>query len=170
MNGLDEFFSNTRGLRQPEIDWLLAQGVPALALAKDHGEIGFVIAASKVVFGDSHFDFADDDAEHGVAALIMVARDENGDVADLVAWRPRDQLIAPYLGAVSMLGQHNVGMPRLGEPLLVHPEPLNWLRAARDGVVVLNPQHAWAILADAGDLPGGERRAWPRLTRSPAAP
>ena len=170
MSFLDEFFTHTRNLRMAEINWLLGQGVTPLALAKDPGEIGFVIGAAKVVFNANHFDFAKHDADLDVSALVMVARDEAGDVADLVAWRPKDQIVAPYACSVSMLGQHNIERPRLGEPLLVHSDPLHWLRADRQGVVVLNPQRAWSLLFDAGELQAanvehGLSHAFGRLAR-----
>jgi hypothetical protein len=56
-----------------------------------------------------------------------------------------------------MLGQSNLYGWRLGEPLLMHETPLEWLRAGRDGVFVIDPQRASPLLRPVEPL--GVRRA-----------
>jgi hypothetical protein len=45
-----------------------------------------------------------------------------------------------------MLGQDNLHGWRLGEPLIIHETPLEWLQAGREGVFVIDPQRASPLL------------------------
>jgi hypothetical protein len=77
-----------------------------------------------------------------VAAIIIPVHDETGDIVDLAAWNPDDGALALWRGVAAMLGTENIFAPRLGEPLLVHETPLDWLRAGRRGVFIVDPQRA----------------------------
>jgi hypothetical protein len=71
------------------------------------------------------------------AALIFMVRDQIGDAIDLAAWNLGRRRPALWCGRGSMLGSENLFGPRMTEGLLVHPSPLEWLRAACNGVVNL---------------------------------
>jgi hypothetical protein len=86
------------------------------------------------------------DASEAVAAIIFPAPDERGQLIDLAAWEPETGRLALLLARVSMLGQDNLYGWRVGEPLLVHESPLEWLRAGREGVFVIDPQCASSLL------------------------
>src|SRR4051794_12098030 len=130
-------FHTSHSLRQRQIDALLQAGVPSLALGSDPGGyVGYTLAADCVVFNGRYFDFARDldDPAEAVTALLIAARDEGGDVVDIVAAGPCDRRIATWVGRVSMLGQQNLWAPRLGpEMLSVHPDPITWLADDRRG-------------------------------------
>jgi hypothetical protein len=150
---LDAYISETRSLRANEITWLLERGVPPLAIGTDPNENGFALAFASVVTDDNGFYFASerpDERAHG--AFIIVVRDEDGDLADLTAWRPKDRLLANWRGSPGLLGAQHVHEPRMGEPLAIMADPLDWLRRGRHGVVITDTARApWALL-DAGTL------------------
>jgi len=81
-----------------------------------------------------------------VSAIIIPVHDETGDLVDLAAWNPDDAALALWRGMASMLGAENIFAPRFGEPLLVHETPLDWLRAGRHGVYIVDPQRAAPLL------------------------
>ena len=128
-------------LTRPAIDWLVkTHGVPGSALADD----GFVLRTARVVFTGMRFDVADE----GVSALLILARDCSGDVADLVAWT-RDGQIATLLGRVSVLGEHVLFGPESYAPIPVCATPLEWLQAGRAGIVILDAERAGRTLIEA---------------------
>jgi hypothetical protein len=81
-----------------------------------------------------------------VAGVVIPVRDECGDLLDLAAWNVDGGKLALWRGVASMLGAENIFAPRLGEPLLVHETPLDWLRAGRHGVFIVDPQRAAPLL------------------------
>jgi hypothetical protein len=86
------------------------------------------------------------DASGAVVAVVFLAFDDLGNPLDLVAWEPETGRLALWLGRVSMLGQDNLYGWRIGEPLAAHETPLEWLRAGREGVFVIDPQRASPLL------------------------
>jgi hypothetical protein len=94
------------------------------------------------------FEFARDarDPSGAVVAVIFLARDDLGDPSDLAAWEPETGRLALWLGRVSILGQDNLYDWRLGDPLMVHETPLEWLKAGREGVFVIDSQRASPLL------------------------
>ena len=94
------------------------------------------------------FEFARDarDPSEAVAAIVLAAPDELGQLTDLAAWEPETGRMALLLGRVSMLGQDNLYGWRLCEPLLMHDTPLEWLMAGREGVFVIDPERASPLL------------------------
>ena len=100
---------------------------------------------AQVVMHDGFlFDFADEADGTPVDAMIFLARDEEGEPADVVAWEPRSKRLAAWYGAVSLLGMENVFGPRLDlhNALEVFRDPVRWLGTERQGVVVIHPQAA----------------------------
>jgi hypothetical protein len=86
------------------------------------------------------------DASNAVTAVVFMARDDLSNPLDLAAWEPETGRLALWLGRVSMLGQDNLYGWRIGEPLVVHETPLEWLQAGREGVFVIDPQRASPLL------------------------
>jgi hypothetical protein len=109
-------------------------GVSEQALAGDAAKGTFKVTCSRVVWGAKFFDFN----PHGDPAAIFICRDEDGGVQDMAAWSPKDGRLAVWQGVVSMLGEENVLKPRLGEPLTVFSSPREWLKADREGVVLID--------------------------------
>ncbi len=145
---------NSQNLKQNDIDRFLAAGVPPLALGRPWG-----IAKDRVCFqhhglevhGGFEFErHAAHDDGSAVSAFIFLGFDEFGEPADLVAWRA--PLIASWQGRIALLGQEAIYQPRLGSPLIVHSGPLSWLKASRDGVVMVNPRAAEGFLYGAAPL------------------
>jgi hypothetical protein len=99
-----------------------------------------------------------------VSAIIIPVHDETGDIVDLAAWNPDDGALALWRGVAAMLGAENIFAPRFGEPLLVHETPLDWLRAGRRGVFIVDPQRA-APLLRLGEPLGVRREAHGRRLR-----
>jgi hypothetical protein len=141
--------------RQENIDWFLSRDVPVLALARSYGgEFDFLLMADVIFLGDGHFDFARDcpEARDVRAVCTFLVRDAAGDVADIVAWSSKFRCLASWLGRAALLGEEQLWWPRLGDPLIVHADPLSWLQASRRGVVVVNPVQAAPLLREAGTL------------------
>lgn len=86
------------------------------------------------------------DASDAVTAVIIECHDEVGNMVDLAAWRPDCGKPALWRGAVAMLGQEHVFAPRLDEPLRVFRTVPDWLRADREGVVVIDERRAARLL------------------------
>jgi hypothetical protein len=142
-------------LSQSQIDRLTGTGVSVHALSADPDDYGFAIATDLVSFDAVHgFCFkrhARQPDESFEPAYIIVARDEFGEPADLVAWR--GDRVASWSANVSMLGANNLFAPRLlSDALLVEPDVLSWVLSGRRGVVIINAEKARWQLASAGPL------------------
>jgi len=108
-------------------------------------------ALADVVFYDDRplFDLADEAGDEGaVPAIVFLARDEEGEPLDLVAWSRKTDRLATWHGAVTMLGEDYLAGPRLEEGLRVCADPSEWLQAERLGVVILDAKRARWRLAD----------------------
>ena len=93
----------------------------------------------------TQFDFAEEVGDEGaISAFLFLARDEDGEPADLVAWAPRENRLAAWFGTVALLGAEDLWAPRLTKEraLPVFETPLGWLRAGREGVVVIDRRGA----------------------------
>lgn len=139
-----------RNLSQVEIDNLVSRGVPPLALGRDPlpWRDGYAMRAARVVVNPALglFDFSACDPA-STYALILPLRDESGDAADLLAWSPREDRAALWAGNVCLAGQQEISSDAGGqEPVQVRASILEWLRAGRAGVVVLDPAGAAFLL------------------------
>jgi len=122
--------------RREHFDHLEALGVPRETLWLGPAAFGF----STIEIDGEHYR---PDASGFPAVIVPVSEIENGlltGVVDLVAWRTSDpgkwwirRGIAPVLGKESI-----ERAAHYGEPLALHASPLDWLRANRQGAVVLN--------------------------------
>ena len=132
-------------------DWLRRKGVSEVALAEPElPHVGRVLFHVDQPF----FDFADDVGENGIDALIFIARDALGDPCDLVAWTLNHRKLAPWYGAAALLGAEDILATRLTPEgaLPVHRTPLGWLRAGREGVVLIEERRAALEIRDFGPL------------------
>jgi hypothetical protein len=136
------------GLANVHIRWLREQGVPTSAFHRHD----VVVRADVHLIDGGRFIFADEAREETetTVALVFVAYDELGVPDDLVAWPPRTKVAVTWLGRRSYLG--DAFGPRLGPHggVVVHPDPLTWLRADRDGLVLVDPDLAREQLRHAG--------------------
>ena len=132
------------GLAYPttaELEWLFAHGVPSDAMAEP-----WPIRSVRVVFDGLHgFDFTRD----GEPAIIFKAEDR-GEELDLIAWQPRTGKLASWHGNTFCLGDlsqiDNPATYFMDGALRVHASPLEWLRAGREGIVILRRDFAYAHL------------------------
>jgi hypothetical protein len=108
--------------------------------------------ASVVWEGELWFQFGTE-RDGGKDAAIIVCLGADGQPADLAAWSLSENRIALHKGAVSMIGEEQLGLPRVGDDKLwVHPSPVEWLAHRRVGVVVVNYDQARAALVAASPL------------------
>ncbi|MCC2654627.1 MAG: hypothetical protein K0Q60_4793 [Microvirga sp.] len=144
-----EFYAN----REPRLqEWrqLRDAGVPLEALCRP----SMVLAGKVVRDRPTGFSFAragDLDAER---AFLIAIEDEDGAMLDITAWQPGKSWLGLWLGTGWALGQGRMCDPRLGEEgaLPVWRSPLEWLRASREGVVLIRASAAAYFLDDAGPL------------------
>lgn len=126
-----------------QIAWLLDQKIEVDALADP-----YPIGATKVRFDGDTFDVDLD----GVPALTFRAKD-HGEVIDLVAWSPRNGAIASWRGVGFCVGDvddvFNPGTYALGSALRIHADPIAWLKADRQGIVIVNSKLTYTVLAKA---------------------
>lgn len=144
-------------LRQADLDRFKAAGIPVMALVQSKFGLGRCLKKARVVLdsGGRRFEFERFSRFHIDAdeTFILMALDQNGEPADLVAWRAEPSgFLASWLGRAAMLGAEQLDMPRLGEPLRVHESTLEWLKHKREGVVVIDPIRAGPMLRDAGSI------------------
>jgi hypothetical protein len=71
---------------------------------------------------------------------------------DICAWELATGRIGTWMGRAALLGEDNLYAPQLDGGLHVHPSVLDWFRAKRSGVVILDPRRAARKLCDAGTL------------------
>ena len=120
---------------EDEIRWLVAQGVSETAMLGPPP-----IRAAKVVFLDKQtFDF------DAAGARVLLLTEEH----DLIAWKPDGRTLASWRGVAFALGEDAIGNPAsyfMGDALWVHRDPLAWLKADREGIVIVQPRFTYAYL------------------------
>jgi hypothetical protein len=124
------------------IKWFLAHGVTVETLGRY-----WAVGAARVCFEPAG---CYTPVVTGDFAFIFAAQTAAG-VADLVAWQPATGRLATRLGVAGLLGQRFAEDARdsiAARPVRVWRSPLTWLRAGRDGVVVVDPEQAAYLLAD----------------------
>jgi hypothetical protein len=127
--------------RDAQIRWLLDQGVSVETLQAEPCSI----AATKVRF-DGRFFIPDPDGEN---ALIFRATDRE-EVIDLIAWSPLSDEIGSFLGVAFCLDDqdqlYNSATWFAGGGLCIYKSALEWLRANRGGIVIVDPNRSYAML------------------------
>jgi hypothetical protein len=105
------------------------------------------ISGATVRFDGGTFEL---DPEAGERALTFRAEDCDK-VIDLIAWNPRSGAVGSWRGQAFCLGDvDDIFNPATyfgGDALRVHATPLDWLRADREGIVIVRPDLASAYLA-----------------------
>ena len=139
----DELTAQHQSLALPSDDqlrWLLNRGVYGPELFTP-----WVIRAARVRLSGRTFHF-DATAE---PALLFRAEDR-WEVIDLIAWLPRTNALATWCSRAFCLGdQDQIFNPATwfaGDALHVHATPVEWLRAGRRGIVIVQPKFAHAML------------------------
>ena len=124
-----------------QIQWLTSRGVGFNALWSP-----WPIGATRVAFDGDRFD----QDPKGKNALTFVCFDR-GEPIDIVAWQPKTGEIATYEGRAVFLGDEddcfNPATWFGGDDLLIHASPLEWLKADREGFVILDEARAAPYLA-----------------------
>ncbi len=104
------------------------------------------LRSSYVVFeGLYGFDF-----KRGGKPAIIIKAEDRGDEVDLIAWQQSTGKFASWHGNTFCLGDlDQIANPAtyfMDGALRVHTSPLEWLRAGREGIVILRRDFAYAHL------------------------
>jgi len=142
VNGVDlvgEVLTAAWNVRESHQDWLAAHGVGPVAIygtpPRLHGHFG-------VTRAEFHGDFFEPSPDGKPVIVLACFEHPNEPPVDLVAFEPSN----PghwylRLGNAVVLGLHNARLALFNEePVLVHPEPLSWLKAQCQGCCVLDWQ------------------------------
>jgi hypothetical protein len=133
------------------IDWLRARGVTVETFAR-YWSVG---AARVIEVPGGLTDLAYMPCAIGDFAYIFACQTIDG-VADLAAWVPSSRRLLTRLGVAGLLGQRQAEEARddiNARPLRVWRTPLGWLRAGRDGVVIIDPETAAHLLSGLPVIP-----------------
>ncbi|WP_327205883.1 hypothetical protein [Rhizobium beringeri] len=126
MTDVDPYYPHIGWLLPRHLTWLRAHGVPMAAIVQPEP----VRLARGYRAADGRF-------EHfpsGPAWLVFLEPE------DLIFWRPGTVEMATWNGRSFALGESvidNAATFALGYPLNVFANPVDWLRAGRDGVVII---------------------------------
>ena len=126
---------------EDKLCWLLNQGVDADAMA-----LPWPIRSALVHWLPCHtFYFT----KGGDPAVIFRAEDR-GEAIDLCAWSPRTNKLASWSGAAFCIGDadqiYNPATWFANGGLKIHKTPLEWLRAGRQGIVIVRSRPTYAHL------------------------
>jgi hypothetical protein len=86
------------------------------------------------------------DASGSERAVIIPCRGAYGDVVDLAAWSPDSGRLSIWHGRAAILGRENILAPRLSGALNVFATALEWLKAGRAGIVIVDAARAADLL------------------------
>lgn len=155
-----------RTLPQIAIDWFIEQSVSPRSLVKTWSGYYDIVLHDDVVFLDNGcFEFCRYRMGKVQHALTFVCWSHDGAAEDICAWQASTGRLATWLGQTSMLGADNLYGARPDLGLAVHSSPLDWFKADRAGVVVLDPDRAIPKLRDAGILLAGSTQEAKKLKR-----
>jgi hypothetical protein len=130
-------FSRWGSLEQAQIDWLLSNGVTIPAMIHPQA----ILLARGVKAHDGRFEETPD----GLPCLVFE------EAEDEVFWQPRTGEFATSEGRAFALGEETIYDPctyAFDCNLNIFASPLDWLRAKRDGCVVLDWSHPFDRLRD----------------------
>jgi hypothetical protein len=105
------------------------------------------VLADRVVCRDGgSFDFAGNTADDQIVSVFTLGVLGIGGLVDVVAWDAANGWTWLWLRRGFALGEQQIFLPLVDdEPLPIWRSPLDWLRAARKGLVVLRPEVALRI-------------------------
>jgi len=167
-----EYWSG-RSLWRSDLDYFAALGISGLDLATPD----MVLKAGIIPEDDGDtfiFEHATD-TDEGRDAFILPVEGAFG-IHDLVAFDPEIGLLATWLGRAFAINEASIWEPNLDrDPLPVWRDPIGWLKAKRQGIVLLRPEQAYSYLDHlpgviAEDLQHGEdleRLLWTPRRRIP---
>jgi hypothetical protein len=140
---------NARSLWQSDLDYFAALGIRGLDLAAPD----MVLKAGIIPedYGDTFIFEHHTDTDEGRDAFILPIEGPTG-INDLIAFDPETGLLATWLGRAFAINEASIWEPNLdGDPLPVWRDPIGWLKANRQGIVLLKPEQAYSYL---DHLPG----------------
>ena len=134
-----------RSLKQGEADQFLSRGVERNALY-----LPCPVRADLVVFQkNGWFEFARDVGEDGSEQAFTILVEGADGPSDIVAWQPKTHRIAFWLNRAFALGEEQIWHPCLDDdPMRIWRTPMRWLRAGRQGLVILRPKAAFFHLTN----------------------
>jgi hypothetical protein len=105
-------------------------------------------------------------------ALIFLILDQQGEAWDMVAWCSRTGQLASWLCRAWAIGEDTIYEPRLSDhgALPIWRDPLRYLQANREGIVLVRPRAAVHYLDRCGAAARGRRLARPRTAGDPVSP
>jgi hypothetical protein len=140
---------NARPIWQSDLDHFATLGISGLDLASPD----MVLKAGIILEGDGStfiFEHATD-TDDGRDAFILPVGGATG-ISDLVAFDPESGLLVTWLGQAFAINEARIFDPNLdGDPMPVWRDPIGWLKAKRQGIVLLRPEQAPSYL---DHLPG----------------
>ena len=140
---------NARSLWQSDIDHFARLGISGLDLANPD-----MVLKAGIILEDGGDTFVFEhatDTDEGKDAFILPVESVSG-INDLVAFDPEIGLLATWLGRAFAINEASIWQPNLnGDPLPVWRDPIGWLKAKREGIVLLRPEQAYSYL---DHLPG----------------
>lgn len=140
---------NARSLWQSDLDHFATLGVSGLDLATPDMVLKAGIIPDEVggAFTFEHHT----DTDEGRDAFILPVEGASG-INDLVAFDPEIGLLATWLRRAFAINEASIWAPNLDrDPLPVWRDPIGWLKAKRQGIVLLRPDQAYSYL---DHLPG----------------
>lgn len=141
---------------QAHADWFTSQGVAPLDLVMTWDGFAHPVRIDRVAFlANDRFEFERHlkrEREGVVTAYTVVVRNARGIEADIAAFHPRSGRVATWRGTCALMGEEELFGARMRDALRVHLDPIGWLRAKRQGVVIVSDRRARPLLLEAGPL------------------
>lgn len=132
------------GLRQSQLDWLRRSGVTIQSMIFSRYHLPSAICLG---YGEAAPDGRFDITEDGPVWIAFDIFDGFMEQVDTCFWQPRTGELATWLGRTFALGQEIVDDPATYSfdcRLNIFADPLQWLQADRDGIVVVD----WSLAFD----------------------
>jgi hypothetical protein len=135
---VDELYNYSKPICEEERRLLLSMGISDRAIKGDQWNPIAGIFSSFVDFNDEFFIFN----KNGEPTFILAEMDSSGCVVDFIAFT-LDGRFSTSRKIASLLGTNSIYDPRIArEQWEIFPNPIDWLRGDRAGVVVLDPNKA----------------------------
>ena len=142
---VDELYRYAKPICEEERQLLLSMGIPDRAIKGDQwNPIAGIFSSFVDFYDDGCFLFH----ENGEKVFVVVELDSFGCVEDFIAFT-LDGRFATSRKTASLLGTNSIYDPRIArEQWEIFPNPIDWLRGDRAGVVVLDPNKARWLLCE----------------------
>jgi hypothetical protein len=141
-----------------QLDWLSDKDVLEAAMG-----INPQIGSAVVRFESDHFQ--EDPTGHPVFTFPI---HEHGEVIDFAAWHPESGRLAVFYGVGFAINQEAIFNPAshfCGQPLRIHRTPLEYLKADRHGIVIINSSLTYVSLRGSGPLSVADNALGHRIRR-----